>query len=857
MALSLIDDVLPEDIFEANGLDRDFGLSWKARQEAHVSVQFLTDTSSGSAPEDPDIAFVLENVDDPDSNLRLVFDEAPQEGTIIIARLEMPIARTTDYTQNNAFRATVVNGEQVDQILIDQQINRETRRALRLSPGDSLSNTNPTLPPYLPGHGFYWSKTQRRIVSVSIDTLNGSDGVDGEDATRPDGIFYADDIALAGDGVTDDSSKLSLFMLTRSEAGQYTTVVLYSDLGFYFSQRLRIPTNVNLVIACPIYGSPQAGYFVSGNLREADEKPRIASAVAIGATTAVIDTTALGGVPVSSLIGVNRTVVFRGENDIAGNAVQQDTVRITNVNDGTNTITFTPALNFAYQPSYGQNAYAQLIGATEDRTTVSIVVGSVLSADVDIGDSFVTVPSAAVGRFAVGDMVEIQDDQLTASNNPLGIEPNKIIGIDLDGSNTLRLQHKVGRPFTTANNVAIQVVDPVRNVTLTGANMTWRATASSSLRRHMVEVNYGMDCVVRGGQSLNAGVHGNRGNGFRITRSLNCVTDQCKTVNPKHIGSAEGYGAAIYYSRNCAHLNFTGTSCRHTVLFQGGTANYADNITSIDCAQADIDFHGIGEYGCWAENVLVEGGPTFSAGTRAAFVFGNTAHGGPTVNCSVTGFKVRNYNGSSTRVIKFQPGSEKNIVSNGECHNISTLVHHSDTTSFPSLIQDKNTVSDVIVHNCTDWVVDIDGGTNGSSTRTCSDLMMRNLTLRDCTKLFKVHQAIGVKVRNTEIENDDTTVDASNPYIADVNDCPGFHWRGGYSLGCAKGFKIQDSENARVVGHSFEDHSSTEVLFDAGGSDGLIWHNNFPVDFTPTADVSGASSVTYFPFDIGSDYLTT
>ena len=260
--ISLLNEQIPEDVVVASGTQRDFSLSWKAREAQHVKVSFAIDNSAGTLPEPPDIAYTVSQLDDPNANIRVVFDEFPTEGQVIIFELDMPIERQIDYTQSGAFRATTVNGELVDVTLILQQLNRQGLRSVSLNPVDALSNTTPTLPAYAPGHVPYWSKTARKFTSISIDDLlgtDGTDGEDGEDASRAAGIYYADDIGLAGDGVTDDTGTLSKFMADKVEAGETPTIVLFSALGFFFNDRVKIPSNVRFHVLSPCFGSDRGG----------------------------------------------------------------------------------------------------------------------------------------------------------------------------------------------------------------------------------------------------------------------------------------------------------------------------------------------------------------------------------------------------------------------------------------------------------------------------------------------------------------------------------------------------------------------------------------------------------------------
>ena len=451
----------------------------------------------------------------------------------------------------------------------------------------------------------------------------------------------------------------------------------------------------------------------------------------------------------------------------------RDVIRVLTVDDATNTITFTPALEFDYLIDYGLTPYAQLFGLTSDRTTVNVIQGGIMTADAVIGDRFVTVEGAAIGAFAVGDMVEIDDETTTPNgNNPTAVEPNRVIGINEDGANTLRLEFPIGRPFLAASLARVSVVDPVRNSTATGLNMTYRATSASTLRRHMSEINYGLECAVRDSAQLNEGQFGNRGNGFRITRSLNCETENCTVVNPKWVGSGEGYGCTIYYSRSCRHINFRGHGCRHTVLFQGGTGNGAIDVVSVNSTQADIDFHGVGEYGCYVDGAHITSGPTFSGSGKNVFVFGNTAHGSACVDCSISNFKVRNYQGTNLNIIKFQAGCNHCSIRDGEVDNVETFLRHTDSQRFPSLGHLGCGVYNVEIRGCANHVVNIDGGANGSGGYTCQDLIMQNITMRDCPKLFKLRQASGLKFYDITIENEGTNVSGSTPYLIDADNCP-------------------------------------------------------------------------------------
>lgn len=669
-------------------------------------------------------------------------------------------------------------------------------------------------------------------------------------------ILTAPGLGITGDGVaTDDAAKLNQAIATWSALGGAYMLLRPADNGFFlFNQTIFLRSNVILqFIGPPIRMTAGASFILNGQLAlsPSSNRFRLLANTTAGDTTMRIDTAPQGGGPLSNYFSVNDHLVIDGLVDSAGNSFEYQEVRVTGINDGTETLTITPGLSSDFAVIYTNSAYESFSGQV-NRTLVSKQVQTLLNISAGVGDRILTVASATVGQFSAGDFVHAMDDELSGGE-PANLEPARIVGVEIDGDNTITLDRSVQHPLTTGNLGRLVKLDPIAGAGVFGASIVYTEAATDIV--HPFEMRRAAGCTSGECQLTNADVYGYKGNGFRIWGSIACRWDDIQVLNPKHLAEGEGVAACIAYSRDCYISKLYATGCRRDGYAVGSTNATFQEIESVDNYFRSLGTAGLRERGTIFTNFRLSGGGNYASSSKAAISIGSALYVAGSFDTSIYSGKIMSWGGSSTYATEIHAPSEDAFFDSVEVQDCAVGFHFSDHPLNGALLAFNARFQNCIWNNIQSWIVDADGGRNGSSDYTLHGLQMSGCHFVAVSKMFKIKQIDTFKLIQPFI--DQIQNDTTEPYIVKATDIVDLLCYGGICNKPTKGLSLTDCPDFRVLGVTIADLvGSTVVLFDGGGNDGGHWRLVDAAGFTPTADLSGGSSITFHPFPIGGDYLT-
>jgi hypothetical protein len=694
-------------------------------------------------------------------------------------------------------------------------------------------------------------------------------------------IVYREDLGLAGNGdidengrITpesiDDAPKINAGMDEWSEKGGAIFVLQPLDgKGFYIKSPLRGPSNVAVqYVGGPIYCGPLARVRIQGDFAQFpkhDLFQLLVDAVA-GQSSLRIQTNPQGGGVLSSYFSPGNRIIVRGLSDGAANSLERDELEIATINDDTSTLTFTTPITYSYKVVYPRGDYYQSYGI-DDRTYIVRLEDSKFSADLASGSLFAAVQAGDLGKFPVGSLVLLEDDKFSVhqvaggSNNPIHKEHLEIVGVELDGPNTVRFNRRTKRTYELAYSARLSLLEPARFASVSGANLVFvdaPAPAPAS-RMHSFEISYGWWSQMNNCTVLNEDDFGTRGNAFRHYYSYQCGFDTCQARGSKWNDSGDGYGNSFYYSTLCWSRSCAISGYRHGVLFQGATLCTAFDIAVQDDRASAVDFHGLDEVDChvFLRSITGGGGRAADLSSNTAIKFGNTSHKCGPRRCGVSGGKVSDYRGAGFRVVQFVPGAYECRVSEVECNDVQIFLYHEDTSSAPTLVAEGNAVTDCRVNGWADWLVDLDGIHSGAgSTRTVKNLNVARLEAKQGSKLLRVRDCDGVQFDDLKLS--EITPDAGSPYFCRSENNLGLVLYRPYIKGAARGLYALDSPAFRVVRGDLHDFTDSAIFEDAGGNTGGGWWDTICIGFTPTITTTVASSgLIYEPLPLDTMLITS
>lgn len=694
--------------------------------------------------------------------------------------------------------------------------------------------------------------------------------------TGGSGVITAGDLgfALTGNPVDgDDGARLQILLETIEDSAFRPVRIQFvqdnatdnADLKFYCNSSVAIPSYVELD-----FGNAEIVFGGDGRLRfqgrQAEIRPgdrvlptptgnlaRLESSVTAGSTTIELNNTDPSSDP--SLFNVGEYIVLRGENDAGGQAIERDIVQITDITDFV--VTFTPALEFGYEPEYP----GSISPTSPDRTTISIRKTYTAEGDMLATTSSLRVPAEAASSLVAGDWVSIEDNQFitdihpdTPSANKVNFEMLQIKEVDATpGSETLTFARDALNDYLQTNDTVVTKIEVVRNSKMMNARATY-LEPQVTRNNHPFESRFAINCQID-----NCHVERNWTGGFapeanshRLYASVGCTVTNCSTLSPADPSNGgESYGVTVYYSYGCKVHNYLAQGCRHSLLLQGASRNIITNFTSHDCSISDMDLHGINERENIISDFTVVGGPTISndATSHTGIKLGNTFHLFGSFNNIIQNGIVRlgDDPAKETRGIELLPNSDGNTIRNIKMFDMKWGLLMTDQSrnsdgSGPDqfLTMERNSVSNLHIENTSSYGVRIksnNANAGANTDRVTTDLMVRNVEMRNCGGGVLVEQTDRVHLDNF-VFIDQTGTESS--YAMRFLDNTNLIARNMIIVNGAEGIAMNDCPDAYIDNVLF-DLSGSNAFQDNGGNTSARITNMQFKGATATHDLTGAS----------------
>ncbi len=840
----------------ADGQNNIWPFDFRVTGETQLQLVVTRDDGSDFSPAAEDFSVVL-NLDDtgqaeggqviyPTGNNRV------PAGAIVTVLRNPPFIQGTDLRSQGRYSPDSVEAA-LD--LLEFQIQYLRERLLRtvaLSP--SVTDAVTTLP-YAAGEALRWHDTELRLITYPPGTGSGGGPTPAPSTST---FLYRDDIGFAGDGLVDDGPAIQRAIDRWEGSGKVLVIEPPQGGALYLTSRLRVRSGITLLgVGPPVRLGNNGGIRIDGKIAEAPEtnKPRLEVAITAGQDHAIVDMGPDGGQPVSARFPVGAYLIIRGKTDGTGASLEYGEHKVTAVDDGLRRITVEPAFEFDYQVHYVNPAYELWSGGVPDRTYLSAQVRAHLSADAARGAYVLAVAPSQIGQLAIGDLVVLQTDHRTTSNNPDEVEQLLVVDIHGDGANTVTVDRPIERTYLVANGARLTKLVPVTGAAVSGFSFV-RIEApdlSPAPRRHTIEIAYSYRCIVTGCSEPNTDAFGHRGQFIRRHWSRECDVVDCYGAWPKHLGSGDGYIYADYYSTLCRWVRCTGIGGRHNFLQQGATLCGDVDSIDLDARVSGHDYHGCGEVGFYARDYVVAFGAKAYGATRYAFTFGNTSHHGGS-HRGVIGQGLVIGKGAGTGVLKANPPCSDIEVDGLVARDVESLLYHADLSSAGTLVADGVCIRNFRLDRCAGKVLDVHGGRNGSAVRTLKNLVLADGRITRASRHLFVQQVDGFEIDNVDIAL--PVLDPSNPYGAVLLDVIGVDIADLKLKGLARGLSIT-SVVGLIADSRFRDLTDAVVLLNGGGNT-LAWRFNDCSGFSPSVS-GGLTGIAAYPLPVDQtgDFLTT
>lgn len=716
-------------------------------------------------------------------------------------------------------------------------------KTLYIPPTLVQSNTAAKLASYTPRLGeLVFDATNERLYIGDGETLGGiavGSSSGSSYNARYDVRSYS---SVVIDGSTDAAPALTLVAETISSSGGGILSVRSDDLTdkIYFNSRFKIPSNVLVEFFNPVLFGEYGMIGIQGELDEIPEtdKYRILTAVSAGDTLIPLST---GSAYDYTNFDVGNKLIFRGENDAAGNALWKDEVNVVSVLSSSNSLVITPALANDYEPVYSASVYS----ASVDRTTISIVVGALMSAGASRGDTQVGIDTVA--NLTVGDYVMLEDnkkglDVSGTSNNQIHREPNQIIALD-SGTNIVTLAFPLAHDYESAYNAILQKMSPVINAGVINAKCTF-ATNSVNNNKYSFFTQFAIrptiyNCEVTGIASASLGP---KSHCFRLGEgTLYGIVDNCRVDRPQFYSSGQGYGATIYAARQCVIRNSWFNGCRHSILlFTGACENLIEGNISIDARISDYDLHGAEE----VDNVFIGnqaiGGESTSpdASDKAAYKIGNTTHRVGSHGNVFIGNIASKHSGYLCYILA---ASKNNVVTENTAIECDYGVYVNRLSTDSAMICEDNTITSNLFIKC-GQMLDLDGGSGGKSVRDTVFAGNTSVEHTGSALLVDVDYASGLLLKNNTVER--AQVHSATSYLYDIRESVGVKIQNEDINGGTGFLYAKSCPSILITGVTLSNLSSSSrtVLNDAGGNDSGKLLNYECLDFDASFTLSSATT---------------
>lgn len=442
------------------------------------------------------------------------------------------------------------------------------------------------------------------------------------------------DICLTITDLTDASTELQAFLTSLGSlpslqkiqirtSGLIAPIILTKLVTLYAS-------NIDLDFRSPVLFGAAGGLRLMGDqpevLRGAEFKAKLAADAMEGAT--VLHLAVTGDTMQATDFILGDTIVVRGQNDAAGKALSKQTLHVLGINlDGANTLRV-EALEFDFLQVYPDSDWpADLTTGT----TIALAAFAQFTSDYGPGTITANVDPTqlASSGITIGSVVLVSTNEVEIDLNPNApyhnnarLELKKVIDFT---ASSVTFDTELVDTYATAKFGGITLYNPIIHSTIRGVRATY-STDQTSRNTHGIQIGYGYKCAVVDCEIDGSG--GQRGNGIRISNSLECDNINCRVSNPKNFISAEGYGHSIYYSDRCRVIQSTGEGCRHNFLLQKSNATTVALCTSLNERISGFDIHGVNSINSHFIGCRGIGGSlrTLDASHKSIFRVGNTSH---------------------------------------------------------------------------------------------------------------------------------------------------------------------------------------------------------------------------------------
>lgn len=376
---------------------------------------------------------------------------------------------------------------------------------------------------YKKGDGLYYDGKQIAFgTALNVDNVSlqylGNAGLT---------IITGYNLGMKLDGYTDDAEALDTGLKALSAAGASVTVLIDSPFGCCLKNSVEIPSNVNIIINCPVYYEGDARLRCLGDYIDYFEQQGIDKLTLRRFSSGTTPYKANSGQRVIrvqnasqnlpsdpytsaqklALIQAGDVIVIRGMSDANGNAIDSETLIVQSVDYVNYEITVTTDLLDTYKYEYTENTqYFNKYGKT-DKTYVSKIVSTQLTTNAVKGSFTISVANSAL--FEKDDVIEINDNILvkqvytnSTSSNPFRVEINQIVDVDRQ-NNVLTLLKPLPHTWDHATYpVRVYTIKTTRNSSIENMNVKYRKYPANR-NVNVFELNRCYNCKIRNCSILN------------------------------------------------------------------------------------------------------------------------------------------------------------------------------------------------------------------------------------------------------------------------------------------------------------------------------------------------------------------
>lgn len=588
----------------------------------------------------------------------------------------------------------------------------------------------------------------------------------------------------------------------------------------YINQVLQIKTsNTMLRFNSPLKFGPMGGLKIQGELEETPviNKPFITVNAAVGDTSITVNR-------VTDFV-VGDYIVIRGARDANGNSLQKMNNVIIAISGKVLTLSKPLDDNFLV---YNDGTWSN------HNSNVTKVAAAKVTAAANRGDRTVTIGDSSL--FKVGDTVQIIDDVNTFTPDGVAETTNfkhkEIAEVkQIISGTSIRLSHALHHTYDVDQSARVIKVFPVEHASIRDATITWDQMSTTN---YAIEVKFAVGCFVENCQVIGDQPAGKswRNQAIRLTDSYFSQISNCYVANPANTEGGCGYGLTLYGSTNCAVRDCRISSARHSVLFFAGAAgNSVSGCVSVDVSVSDYDFHGAECVDNMVSDCIAIGGDSAADDgsiNKAACRMGNSSHvDGDSYN-TFSGMQVVNYQGIAFEVV---PQSTDNTFRDSRVINSKTGVKIV-ANQRNLLLNAQNTFVENVDFIDVETPLNIDGGTN---------FIVRGLFIDGC-KFVRPKQGLVMSNALRANLRNNSFIDPSLPagtYAVTATSITPFAVKQNDLSGSARGVKLTNCPNARIIGNVLHDLTETTVYEDAGGNTGALFARNDIFGFVPVVANSG------------------